>query len=63
MKICLREREITEQLFEILLEECVNGHVKPTKNTERRLFTLNRMMYFLNISSQLLENTNIVHNV
>lgn len=34
-----RERETTEQLFEI------------------------RVMYFLNISSQLLENTNIFHNV
>lgn len=41
MKIGLRERETTEQLFEILLEICVNGHVidKPTKNTERRLLT------------------------
>lgn len=30
-----------EQLFEILFEICVNGHVivKPTKNIERRLLT------------------------
>lgn len=34
-------RETMEQLFEILFEICVNGHVivKPTKNIERRLLT------------------------